>query len=56
MRHTRVATTTDIYMQEIAEGVRATVDSIHEELHGTMQKLAGKVRPQQATTASVLVN
>ena len=41
MRHSRVATTTDIYMQEIAEGVRATVDSIHDELHGTMAKLAG---------------
>lgn len=56
MRHTRVATTTDIYMQEIAEGVRATVDSIHDELDGTMKKLAGKVGPQTATTASALVN
>ncbi|WP_263410342.1 hypothetical protein [Terriglobus tenax] len=44
MRHSHVATTTDIYMQEIAEGVRATVDSIHDELNGTMKKLAGKVR------------
>jgi integrase len=41
MRHTRVAT---------------TVDSIHDELHGTMKKLAGKVDPQTATTASALVN
>jgi integrase len=56
MRHTRVATTTDIYMQEIAEGVRATVDSIHDELDGTMKRLAGKVGPQTATTASALVN
>ena len=56
MRHTRVATTTDIYMQEIAEGVRATVDSIHDELDGTMKKLAGKVGSQTATTASALVN
>ena len=56
MRHTRVATTTDIYMQEIAEGVRATVDSIHDELDGTMKKLAGKVGPQTATTGSALVN
>jgi hypothetical protein len=47
---------TDIYMQEIAEGVRATVDSIHDELDGTMKKLAGKVGPQTATTASALVN
>ncbi len=29
MRHSRVATTTDVYMQELPEGVRATVDSIH---------------------------
>ncbi len=56
MRHTRAATTTDIYMQEIAEGVRATVDSIHDELHGTIKKLAGKVGPQAATTTPALVN
>ena len=56
MRHTRVATTTDIYMQEIAAGVRATVDSIHDELDGTMKKLAGKVRPPTETAASALVN
>ena len=41
MRHSRVATTTDVYMQELPEGVRATVDSIHNELHTTMAKLAG---------------
>lgn len=31
-RHSRTATTTDVYMQEMPEGVRATVDSIHREL------------------------
>jgi integrase len=40
MRHSRVATTTDVYMQELPEGVRATVDSIHDELHATMDRLA----------------
>jgi integrase len=35
LRHSRVATTTDVYMQELPEGVRATVDSIHQELMGT---------------------
>ena len=40
MRHSRVATTTDVYMQELPEGVRATVDSIHDELHATMNRLA----------------
>lgn len=32
MRHSRTATTTDIYMQEIPAGVRGTIDSIHREL------------------------
>ncbi|MGA1983344.1 MAG: site-specific integrase [Acidobacteriaceae bacterium] len=32
LRHSRAGTTTDVYMQEIPEGVRATVNSIHTEL------------------------
>jgi integrase len=32
LRHSRAATTTDLYMQEIPESVRATVNSIHTEL------------------------
>ena len=32
LRHSRAATTTDIYMQEIPESVRATVTSINDEL------------------------
>jgi integrase len=32
MRHSRTATTTDVYMQEIPESVRATIDSISQEL------------------------
>jgi integrase len=35
MRHSRVATTTDVYMQSLQEGVRSTVNSIHDELMGT---------------------
>ncbi|MFZ0633715.1 MAG: hypothetical protein WAM56_20660, partial [Acidobacteriaceae bacterium] len=35
MRHSRVATTTDVYMQSLHEGVRSTVNSIHTELMGT---------------------
>lgn len=35
MRHSRVATTTDVYMQTLHDGVRSTVTSIHEELTGT---------------------
>jgi integrase len=31
LRHSRAATTTDVYMQEIPESVRATVNAIHQE-------------------------
>jgi len=58
MRHSRVATTTDVYMQELPEGVRATVDSIHRELQGTMKKLAakGKVRPPAVAASTAIVH
>ena len=58
MRHSRVATTTDVYMQELPEGVRATVDSIHRELQGTMKKLAakGKLRPPSVAANAAMVN
>ncbi|HEY6488834.1 MAG TPA: tyrosine-type recombinase/integrase [Terracidiphilus sp.] len=42
LRHSRTATTTDVYMQEIPEGVRATVDSIHREL-----KSEGSSKPKE---------
>jgi hypothetical protein len=35
MRHSRLATTTEVYMQSLEEGVRSTVNSIQEELSGT---------------------
>ena len=38
MRHSRTATTTDVYMQEIPESVQATVDSIHRELRKSSEK------------------
>ena len=58
MRHSHVATTTDVYMQELPEGVRATVDSIHLELQGTMKKLApkGKLRQPAIAAPAALVN
>ncbi len=52
MRHSRVATTTDVYMQELPEGVRATVDSIHQELNGTLKRLASKGRARTTTAAA----
>jgi hypothetical protein len=38
--------------------VRATVDSIHRELQGTMKKLAakGKMRPPAVATPAAMVN
>jgi hypothetical protein len=38
--------------------VRATVDSIHRELQGTMKKLAakGKVRPPAVSAPAAIVN
>lgn len=58
MRHSRVATTTDVYMQELPEGVRATVDSIEQELRTTMQKFGVGNQTSLPTTAvaSQLVN
>lgn len=32
LRHSRLATTTDVYMQEIPESVQATVEAISKEL------------------------
>ena len=39
LRHSRLATTTDVYMQEIPESVKATVEAINKEL---------RLRPQAA--------
>jgi len=37
LRHSRLATTTDVYMQEIPESVKATVEAINKELRLTPQ-------------------
>jgi hypothetical protein len=37
LRHSRAATTTDVYMQEIPESVQATINAIHAELKTTPQ-------------------
>jgi integrase len=39
MRHSRTATTTDVYMQEIPESVQSTVNSIHMELRQGPKKI-----------------
>ena len=57
MGHTRLQTTTDIYMQTIPESVRATVDSLDRELQLTMKKLAGgsEVLPSTVTPGTAMV-
>jgi len=47
LRHSRAATTTDIYMQEIPESVRATVTSINDELR---MKSAGSLASPSVQT------
>jgi integrase len=37
LRHSRAATTADVYMQEIPESVRATINAIHAELKAKPQ-------------------
>jgi hypothetical protein len=32
LRHSRTATTTDVYMQEIPEGVEAVIEAVNTEL------------------------
>lgn len=54
LRHSRIATTTDVYMQEIPEGVRATIDSIHRELRKSSKPdntRSGKKTASQGTTS-----
>jgi integrase len=49
MRHSRTATTTDVYMQSIPESVQSTVDSIHLELRRSpaeqLRKKTGRKPP-----------
>ena len=42
LRHSRTATTADVYMQEIPASVQATVNSIHRELKTKVKSLAGE--------------
>ncbi len=46
LRHSRAATTTDVYMQEIPENVRATVNPINRELK------SGKVKRRTAAAGA----
>ena len=51
LRHSRTATTTDVYMQDVREGVRATVDCFHRELksdgsHKTEEQVSWNVNSE----------
>jgi integrase len=50
MRHSRTATTTDVYMQEIPESVQSTINSINRELPG----LSAPSRKKSASTGRVI--
>ena len=41
LRHSRLATTTDVYMQEIPESVKATIEAINRELRRPSQVAEG---------------
>jgi hypothetical protein len=51
LRHSRTATTTDVYMQEIPDSVRATANAINAELRSkpnsrtVSRKLSGNLLP-----------
>jgi hypothetical protein len=49
MGHSRTVTTTDVYMQQLPEGVRETVNSIHQELKSGR----GTRKAASAGTASI---
>jgi integrase len=50
MRHSRLATTTEVYMQSLESGVRSTVNSIHDELIGAGTRATGPKPPAGAPT------
>ncbi|MBB5341417.1 site-specific integrase [Tunturiibacter gelidoferens] len=50
MRHSRTATTTDVYMQEIPASVQSTINSINRELRG----LRATNRKKSASTGAVV--
>jgi hypothetical protein len=49
MRHSRTATTTDVYMQEIPESVQSTINSINSEL----RKSDARGRKKSPSTGAV---
>ena len=54
MRHSRTATTTDVYMQEIPESVQATINSIKKELRQRRPKERRRVISASASKKLVV--
>ena len=54
LRHSRAATTTDVYMQEIPKSVRATVDSINAELRKQSKSKRRSLTPNDTKNARPL--
>ncbi|HET9129428.1 MAG TPA: tyrosine-type recombinase/integrase, partial [Terriglobia bacterium] len=52
LRHSRTATTTDVYMQEIPESVQATINSINQELRKSRSVRGRKPTPKRASHRS----
>jgi len=52
LRHSRAATTTDVYMQEIPKSVKATVESINQELRKRPETRRKENLVQEAMTAA----
>jgi hypothetical protein len=51
MRHTRLAATTDVYMQSLKSGVRSTINSIQEELIGIPTQGTEPTPPAEAQSS-----
>ncbi len=53
LRHSRTATTTDVYMQEIPESVQSTINSINLELRKSSAQ--GRETPKKAASTGLVV-
>jgi integrase len=55
LRHSRTATTTDVYMQEIPESVQATVNAINQELRKSSVEKTSRTTPKRAPATAAFI-
>jgi integrase len=55
LRHSRTATTTDVYMQEIPESVQATVNSINRELRESGSEKTSRTTPKKKSATAAFL-